>query len=354
MPHVPDEHQRPPLHDDLAPVRPGVDEVGRQPPRDLAPALHEGVGKIAPHQPQPVAVGQHLVGGVHAGDRILAVHDGRHGRFQPHVGQPRLVPRPDGRGAVEHQLHMKRVVLQKHRLRRARMPAPAHELRGLHQRLVVHQKLPAPHMVAPRVGVARPLDRERLVQEHPRPRDHPRAPAPVIAAGRGRAPHRVGAVERVIKAPPPRVRGVERIARVRDRHDELRPRHGGDLGVDVARVDLERLALGQEIADLLEEPLVRLVVVRRVAVADVPGVDLRLKLVPPGQQRPVARSAVLHQPREARPEVRLRHPRPRKRLRLHEIRQLAGDLQPGTIDTLGHRGLLPALRYTAAYGTGTT
>ena len=60
--------------------------------------------------------------------------------------------------------------------------------------------------------------------------------------GCGQVAHGVGAVERVVQRTPPRVGRVDGVAGVRRRHDELRSREGGDLGVHVRRVDLERLA----------------------------------------------------------------------------------------------------------------
>jgi hypothetical protein len=104
--------------------------------------------------------------------------------------------------------------------------------------------------------MARPRDREGVVEEHPRPRHDPRAAPPVIAARFGQRAHRVRPVKRVVKAPPARIGGVQREARIGDRHDELRPRHGGDLGVDLRGLDPEIPALGHEIADLLQERLV--------------------------------------------------------------------------------------------------
>ena len=54
------------------------------------------------------------------------------------------------------------------RVGRVGMAAIADELLGLHERLVVDQKLPLRDVVAPRIRMGQPLDREGLVEEDPR------------------------------------------------------------------------------------------------------------------------------------------------------------------------------------------
>ncbi len=78
--------------------------------------------EIALHQAEPVAVGEHLVLGVDAGDRILAIHDRRNGAFEPHIGKAGLIARADRMGAVEHELDMQPVVDQQHRVGRLGSP----------------------------------------------------------------------------------------------------------------------------------------------------------------------------------------------------------------------------------------
>ena len=63
----------------------------------------------------------------------------------------------------------------------------------------------------------------------------------------------VGAVQRVVQAAPARVRGIQRIARVGHRHDELRAGDAGDLGIDVVRADREVRRLWLQIADAAQE-----------------------------------------------------------------------------------------------------
>jgi hypothetical protein len=94
----------------------------------------------------------------------------------------------------------------------------------------------------------------------------------------------VGAVEGVIEAAPAGVGGVQREAAVGHRHDELRPGHLGDLGVDVLGADLEGGRLGKQVADLAQEGGFLGHVQRLAAALAPPGVDLRLQVVAAGQQ----------------------------------------------------------------------
>ena len=147
----------------------------------------------------------------------------------------------------------------------------------------------------------RPLgQREELVEQPVDLRDHLRAPPRVVARlqlvvlGQG-----VGAVERVEQRAPAGVRGIERVPRHGRRHDELRARDLRDLPVDPLHVH-PRLGERQQVADLGEEPLVRLDVPG--AVLPVPRVDLFLQLVTPGQQLGRPRREPLLQRGERRPE----------------------------------------------------
>ncbi len=103
------------------------------------------------------------------------------------------------------------------------------------------------------VGVARAGQRHGRVEELLRPGDHAGAPLCVVAAGRRQVAHRVRAVQRVVEAAPAGVRGIQGITRVHHRHDQLRARHAGDLGVDVRGLDREVRALGDEVAELRQE-----------------------------------------------------------------------------------------------------
>jgi hypothetical protein len=66
----------------------------------------------------------------------------------------------------------------------------------------------------------------------------PGAAGAVVAAAADRAAllrDRIGAVEGIVERAPAGIGGIEGVAGVRDRHDELRSRDAGDLVVDVVR-----------------------------------------------------------------------------------------------------------------------
>ncbi len=315
-------HQRPALQRDLAALRRRQHQILGQTPGEAAPALFDFRLERALHQPKPVAVGKHLVLGIDAGHRILAVHNRGHGAFQPHIGQPGLVARADHVSAVEDQLHMQAVVAQDDPVRRHGPPGVTHELLGVGQRQVVGQKRAVLDVVAAHVGVAGALDGKGLVQKHPRPRHHARTAAAVVAAGRRRAAHRVGPVIGVVKRAPARIRGIHRVAGVGDRHDKLRAGHLGNLRVDVFGVDAEIFALWNEIADFLQKRLVGLVIMRLVAAFTVPVVQLGLQVLAFLKQLSVSWSKLMDQFRHALPEGFRRYTRPRKRLAVDEFREL--------------------------------
>ena len=132
-------------------------------------------------------------------------------------------------------------------------------------------------------------ERHRLVEERPRPGDHRGAAHRVVGAAARTAlglRDRVGAVERVVERAPARVGRVQRVARVRHRHHELRPADLGDLGVDAGRRHREVRPLRHQIADLGEKGPGG-GDVARAPFARVPGVDLRLHPVARREQRPV-------------------------------------------------------------------
>ena len=112
----------------------------------------------------------------------------------------------------------------------------------------------------------------------------------------------VGAVERVVEAAPAGIGGIERIAGIGDRHHELRTGDAGDLVVHVLRLDRKILRLGQHIADIAQELLVLGLVEGLARQAAVILVDLALDLVADGEQLPVARREVPHEPGQSLPE----------------------------------------------------
>ncbi len=71
---------------------------------------------------------------------------------------------------------------------------------------------------------------------------------------------------------------------------------------------------------------------RPAAVGDMPGVDLRLKVVPFRQKRPILRRKVADDPGEALPEHRGGDARPRQRAFLDEGGEFRRDLQSVPFD----------------------
>ncbi len=149
------------------------------------------------------------------------------------------------------------------------------------------------HRIAGRIGMRALRQRRVLVEKLARPGDHLRAARGIVAGlGVFTAGQRVRAVERVVERAPARVGGVERIARVHHRHDELRAGEARDLVIDALGSDREIGAGRHEIADLGQEGLVFGGVERLALAREMPGVDLRLQLVALGEQRLVARREV--------------------------------------------------------------
>ena len=96
------EHQRPAGQRERGAV--GADDfpVRGQAAGEGPAALGDLRGQIAAHQAEPVAVGGHLVLGVHGGDRVLEVHDRGHRGFEDDVCDARLVLSADDVAAVDH------------------------------------------------------------------------------------------------------------------------------------------------------------------------------------------------------------------------------------------------------------
>ena len=80
-------------------------------------------------------------------------------------------------------------------------------------------------------------------------------------------------------------------------------RCGAAHGLRIDRGDREILPLRDQIVDLREERFVICKLEPACAVGDMPGVDLRLQFLPPGQQRAVLRPEIMDDCREAAPEI---------------------------------------------------
>ena len=344
VPDVAHEQQRATVQHDLAPVRAAVAAVFIEAARERLAALGDFLGQRALQDAEPVRIGEHLVLGVDDRDRILQVEDRRQRGFEVDVGDAGRVRLADRRVAVDADVDMDAVVDEQHRRRCRRVALVADELLGAREArraaaLERDDERAAFDAVARRIAVRRAGQRRRLVEEAARVVDDALAAHRVVAlallgaAGLG---DRVGAVERVVQRAPARIGGVERIARVEDRHDELRSGLHGELGVDVGRRDLHALGVRLQVADRFEEAAVRHHVGDRPRVLAMPGVDLGLQPVALGEQRDVLRREVVNQRVEALPEIGARQAGDRQHPVFDEAVQLGGDLQAMAGGACGH------------------
>ena len=149
---------------------------------------------------------------------------------------------------------------------------------------------------------------------------------------------RIGAVERVIKAAPARIGGVERKTRIGQRHHQLRPCHNGDFGIHIGGADLEVRAFRLKIADLFQEGGVSRHIDRPGRVGLVPLVDGGLQPVAFGQKRAVLRHQLHRQCGEAGPEFFGVHAAAGQGLFFDEGIKGGADFQPMLFDAVRHFG----------------
>jgi hypothetical protein len=173
--------------------------------------------------------------------------------------------------------------------------------------------LPAVVGLATGIGMAAASNRKGIIQKHPHPCHNPRTAPPVISAFGWCTAHGIGAIKYIKKAAPTGIGGIQRVARIGDRHDKLRPRHQGNLWVCICGINLKIFPFGQQIADLLQKRLVGFMVMRPGAMRDMPGVNPRLQVVAPRQKRSVLGAKIMDQRRQTRPEGFGRNPSARKR-----------------------------------------
>ncbi len=131
--HVAHEQQRAAVQRYRLAAGAGVHPVGVEAAGKGAPALADLLGEVAAQQAKPIAVGQYLVLGVHGGNRVFQVQDGRQRRLQHQVAHASGVGGANGGAAVDAQIQVNAVVLQQHAGRRARLTLIAHQLLGLRQ-----------------------------------------------------------------------------------------------------------------------------------------------------------------------------------------------------------------------------
>ena len=124
------QHQRPTLgRQGSGPIRQRVGGVAGEPAGEALAALGNLLFQVTLHQAEPVAVDQNLVLGIDRRDRILAVHDGGDGGFDPHVGNASRIGGTDLTSAIDDDLDEEIVAAKQHRLRRVHGAAIAGKLR---------------------------------------------------------------------------------------------------------------------------------------------------------------------------------------------------------------------------------
>ena len=286
----------------------GVDAVGVERAGHGLAALLEGVFERTLHQAERVAVDQHLVLGIDRGDRVLHVEDGGDGRFHHDVGDAGRIVLADSMVAVDVDLDVQAVIDQQHGLRIGGVAAEAGELlRGLQADVALgglgHQRA-ARNAVAGDVGVVACGQRRGAVEERLGLGDHLVAARLAVALGgiTRILRDRVGAIEGVVEAAPAGVGGVERVARIGQRHHELRTADSRDFLIDIGGLDLLRGRFGAQVADLLQERGIGIDVERLALVGTVPVVDLRLQRIANREKLAIPWRHIADDGGDARPE----------------------------------------------------
>ena len=166
------------------------------------------------------------------------------------------------------------------------------------------------------------VERGGVIEEGARPGDHFRAALRVVAGAAFGAVgvwDRICAVKGVVQAAPTGVGGVERIARIHHRHDELRACDIRDLIIHIRGFDDEIRAFGQQIADFGQVSLVGVRIPGPTFAGAMPGVDLGLQIVAHGQQLAVSWRKAGDKRRQARPERRRFNARSRQSFGFDEV-----------------------------------
>ena len=103
---IADQHGATTGQDAFGPVGRSVSPVLIEPARDRLAAFLEGCRQVSPHQAEPVPKDQDLIFAVDGGDRILAIHDRRHCRFQHHIVNPRRIVTTDRPVSIGHDFNV--------------------------------------------------------------------------------------------------------------------------------------------------------------------------------------------------------------------------------------------------------
>ena len=130
--------------------------------------------------------------------------------------------------------------------------------------------------VARGIGVRALGERHGAIQHAARIGNHLGAAFRVITLAGSRAGNGIRAIQRIIQAAPTRIGSIQRIARIGNRHDKLRPGHGGDFRIHIRGGHRHLRGFRQQIADFLQEGGIGRLINRLRRVRLVPGINLRL------------------------------------------------------------------------------
>ena len=289
--------------------------------------------QIAAHQAKPIAIDSDLVFGINGGDGILAILNGGQRTFQGNIGNARRIGLANRVRAIEFHFDMQAVVHEKQRRHRMRFAQIAHALaRPLEARLAAILQCDfqrATFNPIPRgIGVRALGQRHGAIQHTARIGNHLGTPFRVITLAGGRAGDGIRAVKRIIKAAPARIGGVQRVTRIGNRHDKLRPGHGGDFRIHIRGAHRHTCGFRQQIADFLQEGGIGRLINRLGWVRLVPGINLRLQRIALREQRGIGRHHLPQRAFHRVPEAGRLHARAGQGFGFDEILQNGGNKKP--------------------------
>ncbi len=311
---IADQHQAASRQIQAGSVGRNVGAIGVQPTSDRLTTLFERHLQITLHQPQPVGIHQPLVGGVDGRDRILAVLDRRHCRFEHHVLDASPMNSTDRMLAVDHDLDVQPVVQQQHARWRLGRPVVTGQHAGIRQP-ACRFALEIDHKPHPRIARFQPIgdripmtgvsQRDMPIQQGFGTSDHAGSTGLVVPRCRlaRLASNHVGAVQRVVKTAPTGVGSVQAIAGVVDRDDQLRPGHRGNLEVHTRRLDYELTLVLDQVPDPGQELASLLAIVTRFPVRQMPLVNLLLQSVATIEQFAIDGPQIADDPPQRNPKL---------------------------------------------------
>ena len=309
------------------------DAVRVQAARHGLAALVKTCFQIAAHQAEPIAIHSDLVFRIHGGDGILAILNGGQRAFQGNIGNARRIGLANRVRAIEFHFDMQTVIDEKQQRHRMRFAQIAHALArpreaGFAAILQRHFQGAAFNAVARGIGMRSLGERHGVIQHAARIGDHLGAAFRVIALVRWAARNGIRAVKRIIKAAPARIGGIQRITRIGNRHDKLRPGHGGDFRIHIRGAHRHTCGFRQQIANFLQEGGIGRLINRLGWVRLVPGINLRLQRIALGQQRGIGRHHLTQGTFHRVPEAGWLHARAGQGFVFNEILQNGGNKKP--------------------------